>query len=179
MEDGFKRYRDGVADKPPNAIAILDGTIEQLLAAITYIENTIDGAEGILDPLRNLCRSLMDHHAGHHPDLFKPIDADRGRGRVLGLLVEETTKRTWVLTLLALNRLAHRKNPVAETASAFRLSSSKVKNWSNRMDDPTLAKLVNDRALFWLGRHLGDPSAAAEEMKGAVKNFPWNSRRFT
>jgi hypothetical protein len=167
IEDGFKRYHFGVNAKPPNAVAILDGVLEQLCAAIFFLENTIDGAEEILTPLHELRNALIEHHEGRRPDLLKPVNADRDRGRIPGLPVKETTKRTFVLTLKELYSLSGRKDPTAQAARAFWLSVSTVKNWSNRMD-PILKALVNDRVKVWLGRHSGDPCAAAEKMEKSV-----------
>jgi hypothetical protein len=93
IADGDWRYREG-----PDRGARMDGTIEQLYVAIRYLELTVEGAEPLLQPLRDLLDDLMDLHEGGKPERLRPV---KGTGQP-PTKVGETRQRARLAALMDL-----------------------------------------------------------------------------
>jgi hypothetical protein len=158
LDDGFGLYRNG--DYPG---AKLDAVMEQLNAAIAYLEITIGGVTPILQPLRDHLFDLMDLHSGRRPKSLEPpvIPGRNGRDGQPPIDIKETWKRGYNLALDQLYKDAKTE----KTARAFRgASEGQITNWRKRADPAV--KLIFARVYHAYKTQYPDaPGKAAEALK--------------
>jgi hypothetical protein len=165
LADGDWRYREG-----PDRGAGMDGTIEQLYVAIRYLEMTFEGAEPLLQPLRDLLDDLMDLHEGRKPERLRPV---KGAGQP-PTKVGQTRRRARLAALMDLLIGAGNSEDDAMNAAA-RVSRTarpgQVRYWRQRAQEGTdkaLSMTFNTAVETWLGRYEGDPERAAKALKEAL-----------
>jgi len=166
LADGDWRYREG-----PDRGARMDGTIEQLRVAIRYLEMTLEGAEPLLQPLRDLLDDLMNLHEGGKPERLRPVTGRTGQPPTK---IGETRRRARLAALMDLLVAAGNSESDAMGAAARASPTAKpaqVRYWRQRAregTDKALSITFNGTVDTWLGRHEGDPERAAKALKEAL-----------